>query len=897
MTTIQLLKRYQFLWVGLINYTLFCVVWFLSLSNVNAQEKTTQSYSTKMVDGVVPVIDGLLTDEAWNQVEWSGDFTQQSPDEGKTPSQKTKFKILYDAKNLYVLFRLYDKETDKIVRRMSRRDGFEGDWVEINIDSYGDKRTAFSFTASASGVKGDEYISNDGNNWDPSWDPIWYLKTSIDSEGWVAEMRIPLSQLRFADKPVHTWGIQSTRLYFRNEERDLWQFIPQKESGWVRHFGELNGLVGIKPQKQLEIQPYVVAKMETEEKEEGNPFKPGSLTSADVGVDGKIGLTSDVTLDFTINPDFGQVEADPSQVNLSAFQVFFREQRPFFIEGNNILNFSAGQSEAGGYFNSDNLFYSRRIGRGPRYSPDLEDNEYSDQPRNTKMLGALKLTGKNKKGFSFGILESVTRKEMAEIDNEGVRSKQIVEPSTNYLVARVQQDFNEGNTILGGILTATKRNIQDEHLQFLRKVAYTGGLDLKHQWKDRMYYINLRSVFSRVEGSTEAILNTQRSSERYFQRTDNTYSSVDTTRTNLSGTGGTFNFGKQNGDIIFQTGVTYRSPGLELNDAGFLVRADHINHWAWAQYRILKPFKIFRNFRLNINEYLAWDFSGVNTYRALNTNAHFSFKNFWSFGTGSTFSGSSISNADLRGGPSIKYPGELNHWFYINTDNRKKLRFNVEYWNTWGTHNFLRSKGAWSSLTYRPMNALSISFQPSINFNNNELQYVDTYEFNNNDSYVVASIDQKTYKFSFRLTYNMNPNMSIQYWGQPFVTRGEYSNFKRITNSNAEDYYNRFRQFSESEINYNSVDEIYSIDENTDGIVDYEIDNPNFDFTQFRSNMVFRWEYKPGSTLFVVWTQERTDSFNPQPGSENSLRNQYSNLFDVIPNNVFLVKYTYRFVR
>ena len=862
-----------------------------------SQQKEVRSYTTQRIQNAAPIIDGLLNDEAWNLVDWSGDFTQQSPNEGEAPSQKTQFKIVYDDKNLYVGVRLFDTEPDKIVKRMSRRDGFEGDWIEINIDSYGDKRTAFSFTASVSGVKGDEYVSNDGNNWDASWDPIWYLKTSVDDKGWIAEYRIPLSQLRFADKAVHTWGIQVNRRFFRNDERDLWQPVSREESGWVRHFGELTGLEGIKSQKQLEIQPYVVAKTETFEEEDGNPFATGSRSKVDVGVDGKIGITSDVTLDFTINPEFGQVEADPSQVNLSAFQLFFREQRPFFIEGNNILDFNAGRSMAGGYFNRDNLFYSRRIGRSPRYSPDTEDDEYSKQPDNTKILGSLKLTGKNKNGFSFGLLESVTRKEMAEIDNHGDRRKEIVEPVTNYVIARAQQDFNEGSTVLGAMFTATNRSISDQNLEFLHNSAYTGGIDLTHQWKDRMYYINAKAVFSRVAGTTEAIHETQTSSERYFQRPDNSYSQLDSTRTSLSGSGSTLSFGKQNGDIIFQTGVTYRSPGLELNDAGFLVRADHINQWAWAQYRILEPFGIFRSLRMNINEYAAWDFSGVHNHQAYNVNAHAQLQNFWNIGGGMNLQTLAISNADLRGGPSMRYPGSIYQWTYLGTDRRKKIRINLNQSTSWGFLGHYSEQNYSTSITYRPINAMEISLRPNFSNSNSQLQYVETVELDNSDEYILARIKQKTYNFSLRLAYNINPNLSIQYWGQPYISRGEYSEFKKVTHSNAKEYTDRFEEIGDNQITYNEEDEIYFVDENLDGTTDFEFDNPSFDFTQFRSNMVLRWEYKPGSTLFVVWTQSRTNSFSPEPESSNTLSNQYSTLFRETPHNIFLVKLAHRFVR
>ena len=403
-----------------------------------------KTYYTKGIKGNVPTIDGLIDDEAWNLVDWGGDFIQLQPYEKDAPTQETAFKILYDEKNLYVAFRCFDTDPEKIVKRMSRRDGFDGDWVEINIDSYFDKRTAFSFTISVSGVKGDEFISNDGRNWDSNWNPIWFANTNIDSLGWTAELRIPLSQIRYGAKPEHTWGIQFTRRDFRESSRSIWQYIPQNSAIWVSGFGELKGLVGIKPQKQIEIQPYTLGRAETFEKEEGNPFATGNDQSLDFGLDGKFGVTGDLTLDFTINPDFGQVEADPSALNLDGFRIFFSERRPFFIENRNLFDYRFSSAEAGGPFTIDNLFYSRRIGRSPHGYPDLPDGAYAEVPSQTTILGAAKFSGKTQKGLGVGILESVTAKEVATIDLNGERSEEVVEPLTNYFVGRLTQDFREG---------------------------------------------------------------------------------------------------------------------------------------------------------------------------------------------------------------------------------------------------------------------------------------------------------------------------------------------------------------------------------------------------------------------------------------------------------------------
>ncbi|WP_258101461.1 carbohydrate binding family 9 domain-containing protein [Marinoscillum pacificum] len=857
-------------------------------------EDPRRTYQTASIDGEVPVIDGRLDDPAWEQVEWAGDFIQRQPVDGAAPSQQTQFKILYDAKYLYIGIRAFDTEPDKVVRRMSRRDGFEGDFVEVNIDSYADKRTAFSFSASASGVKGEEYISNNGENWDATWDPIWYLKTSLDEFGWIAEFKIPLSQLRFADKESHVWGIQVMRMLFREQERSYWQPIEQGAPGWVHLFGEMHGIRGIKPQKQLEIQPYVLAKTEFSEEEEGNPYATGRSSDIDLGVDAKIGLTSDITLDLTINPDFGQVEADPSRVNLSAFQLFFQERRPFFLEGNNILNFRLTESVAGGPFNNDNLFYSRRIGGKPSYYPEDGDIAYVDQIENTRILGAAKLTGKNKNGFSWGVLESVTNKEKVEItDTLGDSRMETVEPLTNYLVGRVQQDINQGNALIGAMVTATNRNLDEDRFDYLHDDAYSGGIDFTQNFNDRNYYVTLNGVFSHVTGSPYSIYQTQTSSERFFQRPDNRRSQVDSTRTSLTGTSASAALGKRSGNIIFQTGATMRSPEFELNDVGFLVQSDYISQWTWAQYRILKPFGIFRWFRLNGNQYLTWDFDGVNIYQALNFNMHMQFENLWFLGMGSSIYGKNVSNADLRGGPSIRYPGGNEYWLYLSSNDNKKFYMDMNPWIAYGSHDNFIGKGIDIGIRYQPTDALRLSVSPGISTNDDELQYVDSYESGGNGEYILGNIKQVTYSASVRVNYIITPNLSIEYWGQPFISSGEYSNFKRVLDPNANEYNQRYLPYDANQIMFMEDELVYHIDHDRNGEVDYVLDDPNFNFMQFRSNCVLRWEYIPGSTLFLVWTSNASEYHNSRRNSFSELTND---LNKVNGSNIFLLKYTYRFI-
>ena len=564
-----------------------------------------------------------------------------------------------------------DGEPEKIEKRLSRRDGFAGDWVEINIDSYNDDRTGFSFTLTAAGVKGDEFISDNGNNWDGSWNPIWYTATNIDDKGWTAEIKIPFSQLKFGESPEQTWGLQVQRRFFRKEERSVWQRIPQDAPGWVSEFGVLRGLVNIQPQKQLEIQPFLVNQYDSYPKEGANPFRDGSDFKLNAGLDAKIGITNDLTLDLTVNPDFGQVEADPGAIALDGFQIFFREQRPFFVENKNIFDFQFANGQ-------DNLFYSRRIGRSPHGSPSLTNGEYSDVPINTTILGAAKFSGKTKSGWSIGVLESVTANEFAKVrEVGGTTRKEIVEPLTNYFVTRAQKDFNDRNTYVGGIFTATNRNL-DGNFNYLHKAAYSGGLDFRHNWKNRNYFVRGNFVTSHVTGSAEAIEATQNSITHLFQRVDASHVEVDPTRTSLTGTGGRFEGGKAGGgNWRYNGGVMWRSPELELNDIGFLRQADEIRQFANVQYLWQKPTKTYRRARVRLSQSTTYDFDGNHNRTNYEINGDINWDNNWWTEGGFGHKPRIYINTFLRGGPRWRYSDENFYFLFFGSDQRKKFNFTL----------------------------------------------------------------------------------------------------------------------------------------------------------------------------------------------------------------------------
>ncbi|MCP4150271.1 MAG: carbohydrate binding family 9 domain-containing protein [bacterium] len=865
-------------------------IFFLVVSLCSALTAGCKMYTTHRLQGPPPVIDGQLSDSVWENVAWGGDFVQKHPYEGSKPSQQTAFKILYDNRNLYVGIRAYDTDPHKIERRMSRRDNREGDWVEIILDSYYDHRTGFAFSVNAAGVRIDSVVSGDGDRFDGSWDPVWLVKTSTDTKGWLAEMRIPLTQLRFKAKESQTWGLHLARFLHRNEELVEWNLIPTTSSGFVSGFGELHGLDHLDSKRQIELLPYSVGKFQLFEDEEGNPFATGSDKNVTGGLDGKVGITSNLTLNFTVNPDFGQVEADPSEVNLTTFETFLEEKRPFFVEGRNILNFQVTGGSGG--FSRDNLFYSRRIGRTPQHEPDTEDNEFLDIPENTTILAAFKLTGKTKHGLSIGILESLTAKENAALDFLGDRRQEAVEPMTNYFLFRLQKDFNKGNTSLGGIVTATNRNLKDPGLKFLHHAAYSGGLDFLHKWKNKEWHLSLNTIFSNVRGDKEALQETQESSRRYFQRPDADYITYDPQRTSLSGHGGTVSLGKTGGRLRFITDFTWRSPGLELNDMGYLRIADRMMYVYWTGYRFTKPFGIFRNLYLNHAQWRGWNFGGERLFAGGTFNFDTQLKNYWSVGAGLKRQGKSLSTTALRGGPSFKLPGGWEQWLFISSDSRKKMRLRFGTENIWGDSSSNRSTRVWCRLAYRPFDVLAISMEPSFQVKDSNLQYVETIEqTGETDRYIFSRLRQKTLAVTLRLNYSITPDLSIQFYGQPFISSGKYDAFKHIIQSRADTYEDRYYTFAPAELSYDAAEEYFNVAEA--GGRSYEFEDPNFNFLQFSSNLVIRWEYTPGSTLYLVWSQGRTDTLNYN--GDFSFKRDWRHLFHIHPHNVFLLKFPYRF--
>ncbi|HOP57879.1 MAG TPA: DUF5916 domain-containing protein [Bacteroidales bacterium] len=839
-------------------------------------------YTTTRLVTDKPVIDGKLDDECWQHGTWAGDFHQWIPHEGAPPTYPTEINIQYDDKNIYVAIRAWDGEPEKIVRMSTGRDKYEGDVVGLSFDSYRDYRTGFEFHVSAWGQKTDNILFNP-MNWDSNWNAVWDAKAGMEDSAWVAEMEIPFSQLRYSREEEQIWGMHVWRWISRLSEESDWEIQSSTGPGMLYNFGELRGIKNLKPSRRIEIMPFALGSFETFEANADNPFNSnGREWGGSLGLDAKIGVSSNFTIDLTINPDFGQVESDPSVMNLSAFETFYEEKRPFFLEGLTIFDYD---------FDDKSLFYSRRIGHSPSRNLYQPEGYYVDAPDMTTILSALKFSGTTSKGLSVGLIQSITANEFARIsDSYGNTEKFKVEPLTNYTMARIRQGYNEGNTFIGGIITSTNRSIDDEGLEFLVNDAFTGGLDLRHHWKDKKYYLDARLVGSYVDGSREAITILQESSARYFQRPGADYLDYNPERTSLGGHGGKIKIGKgSQGLWKYATEISWVSPGLELNDMGYMNQADEVTQSNEISFLVTRPFSIFNTFSANFNQFNSWNFNS--TYMGSGASLAFSaqFRNNYSFRTHFFFHSQGFDPRKLRGGPDMIVPGSIMASGNLRTDGSKRCIAGLT-----GSYGRSGNNSGWNyslmpSLTVRPLHMLKLSVNIDYSRNVDELQYVTFLDqLMPVSQFFLGTIDQKTMGLTFRADLNITPEISLQYYGSPFVSRGSYSEFKRITSPGDKDYDQRFVLMNSMNVDQGLI-ELY---EQGQTFPQYLIRNPDFNFHEFRSNLVARWEFNPGSYLYLVWSSDRSgNNFS----SEASLGESYKFLGDVYPGNIFLVKFNYWF--
>ena len=849
------------------------------------------------VDGTI-AIDGRLDERSWTTAPVGQDFSQSFPRPGSAASERTEVRVLYDDDALYVGVRLFDQSPDSIVSQLARRDVADlfSDYVHVMIDSYHDKRTAFRFAVNPRGVKRDVLSYNDVFE-DASWDAVWDVGTSVDSAGWSAEFRIPFSQLRFRNARAgveQLWGFQVMRDIARKQERDAWAPWQPQDSRFVSRFGTLVGIAGIRQPQRLEIMPYVSTRLTRAPGQSENPFFHANAMQTKAGLDVKYGLPAGLTLTATINPDFGQAEVDPAVVNLTAFETFFPEKRPFFVEGADVLRF--GQLQGNNSFGFEQYFYSRRVGRAPSRGIGGDTIAYVDIPDASRILGAAKVSGQIGP-WSVGLMDALTQREEGQyrtIENE--RGSIVVEPATNYAVGRLKRNFRESQTTLGAMLEATLRGSGDSAVNtLLRRRAIVGGADITHTWGKRVWVMSGFIAGSAVNGTSTAIASTQRSSVHNFQRPDASYLDFDSTRTSLAGH--ILGFAIQHrGSTFASAEIKQSSPGLELNDAGFQSRTDYRSIALALGRQNFKAGKVFRNSTVSGGTTQAWNFGGTPMTQIAYGGANAMLLNFWSGGFNIQASPKTFSDRVTRGGPLVENAPWAFTRVFVASDTRRPLWIGANASRDADT-NGSRAYSYGGSVNVRPNSSIQLVLQPSFSTGHTSNQYVATRTDAAGPTfgkrYIFATLDQKTLSMDTRLNWTMRTTLSLELYAQPFVSSGRYNGFKELARA-------RSRAFAAYGVDDGSV--VRARNEGTvvidpDGAgsaTAFVLSEPDFKVRSLRGNAVVRWEYRPGSTLFFVWQQNRSGQ---DSRGDFSFGRDAGEIFRERPTNVFLLKASYWFAR
>ena len=880
--------------------SVFCVVGNAQIDSIipfeNAYKRVYNV--TKATEGNRPVIDGRLDDDFWTQHgEWTEQFSQVSPYERVISTSPTKAKVLYDNKYIYVGVYCKDAFPEQMNRFVGNRDeNAVGDLISVAFDTYHDFRAASEFNINLGGNKTD-LIVTDKLTVNRNWNAVWEGRTHVNmaDSSWTAEFKIPFNQLRYnqqSDSDI--WGLHIRRIIRRNNEVQNWSLIPLKNNGHVFSFGEMHGMTDLPKARGIEFLPYVMGKYKREPAIPGSPYQKGELWGGNAGLDVKVGL-SDYTLDLTVNPDFGQVDVDPSVMNLTSYETFYDEKRPFFLEGKHITDFLMG---------SDMMFHTRRIGAVPSLSPEGVDNinKFAETVNNVPIIGAMKLTGTNSQGLTLGIVQSVTARTSVEVMQpydplssyaSSSYDKEVIEPLTNFTVARVQKNW-EGNTLLGGMLTMVNRVIDDQPRlkNNLVQNAYTAGVDFTQFFNNRLYYVEMKGMFSSLNGSTGAITRLQRNAVHYYQRTSGkNYLGVDENRTSLNGTGGYVKAGRKgNAKWSFSETFNWFSPGFDLNDVGYLRQADMMSNETAVEFRQTDPWKLFRSNTLSFSQSNQWNYGGKFLGNSASLGWRTMFFNRYEANIAQTYGLNRIDTRRLRGGPDMYFGEWYSPSVTLNTDKAKRVSFTMQYAGDYNLSGDYSLNSFSPSLTLRMGNHVYMTgaFMYALNLDN--LQYVATVPLSSQSdpAYIVGNMEQQTYRLTFQLQVNVTPDISIQWYGAPFTSTAKYNGFKRAINPNSRIRNERFHTFLPNEIKLS--DGRYAILQNDAEV--YGFSNPNFNFNEFRSNFVARWEYLPGSTLYFVWGHSMSNrAGNYLSGWDQNI----DRMFGLPSTNVFMVKLNYWF--
>jgi hypothetical protein len=834
---------------------------------LTAQETASGNAAPRPVVTAAPVagqiqVDGRLDEAAWSAVTPATGFTQVDPEEGRPVSEATEARVLFDEEAIYIGVRLHDRQP--VSERLGRRDMplLDSDWLGVVIDSYHDHRTAFSFDLNPAGVQRDAVKSMGAGGQeqdDLSWDPVWEGRATKDEGGWTAEYRIPFSQLRFGKEEEPTWGIQIERVIGRRREYSVLSFTPKSEPGGIPAYGHLVGLRDVKPGQRLEVLPYVVTRSEHVDPR-GNPFRSDSEHFASGGVDLLYRVSSDFALNATFNPDFGQVEVDPAVINLTVYETFFQEKRPFFIEGSEIFDF--GRNTSGGQ-----LFYSRRIGRRPQVRPSAFA---VDMPEVTTILGAGKLTGKTANGWSVGILEAITQEETARFVGTDLASQNAVaEPLTNYFVGRIRRDGRDGRSSLGAMLTATNRDLGSDLLQAtLRESGYAGGIDFRHEWANRSWVLRGSFVGSRVAGDPRSMAAVQRYGNHFFQRPDADHLEVDSAATSMSGYSVGLALGKQAGEHWRgELALAATSPTFEVNDLGFQTRTDRRDVALNVSYLENQPGDFFRNYSITGLTRFEHNYSNQRILGIWAMIARFRHLSFWSGAFNFQYHPTANDDRSTRGGPLMERPSLWTAGGEFSSDPRKSVTYGLGAGggkDAYGGWNF----GFGGGIGIKASPRWNLTLSPNLQQAYTLAQYVGTVPdaeatHTYGAHYLFAPLRQTTLVLETRLDFTLNPRVSFQLYAQPFISSGDYEDVGELAAT-------RSYQFDPW------AGEAPTLD---------------FNFRSLRGTAVLRWEWRPGSTLYLAWQQDRSD-YAGGVGDFEFGRDRAA-LFDAQPDNIFVLKINY----
>lgn len=792
-----------------------------------------------------PVLDGSDDDPVWQTVPLIDGFRQFAPAEDAPTAFRTTTRVVYDAKNIYVFVRAYDPHPDSIVSLLSRRDvRTNSDQIKILFDSYYDHRTGIELMVNPAGVQRDAAMHSDVIE-DNSWDGVWDVATRIDSLGWTAEFRVPFSQLRFNKADEHTFGFGVWRDIARISQRDSWPVYRGSRATLVSQLGALTGLRGIGGGARMELLPYTVTKNVTRRSATGWDH-PQQITA---GADLKVGLGSALTVSATVNPDFGQIEADPAVLNLSAFEVRFDERRPFFLEGNNLFR-CGGPCEG--------LFYSRRIGRSPQLRTAAAD------PAFTTILGAAKVTGRVGKGVSLGISEALTRREVGIGGNT-------VEPQTNYFVARLVKELREGRSQFGVMITDMRRDLDSATAPLLRRDATVFLAQGFHRFDRDRYEISGYTGRIGVNGSPQAIARTQRSSVHFWQRPGGERA-YDSTLTSMAGHVVAAGLQKMVGSVRWSSNWRYASSGMEANDLGFVVLVNDMSIRNQLSLQSLRPSRFYRRFFGSVSDETHWTTGGTQSGANATLHASAELPNFWSTAlTATTYDiGGTRCIACARGGPALRQSAERLASVYLGGDARRMIVPNISIGAGTGDagNSSTRSLALGSDL--RLASRYSMSIGASWDSRTDDQQWIGNYGAFLSDTtrYTFARLKQNTIGITARANWTATPRLSLQVYAQPFISSGDFANWRQLTAPSAREYAARWSPYGNGT-------------------------NPTgFNFRQFNSNAVLRWEYRPGSTLFFVWQQGRASN---DVNGDFRVARDYRDLFRAHPDNTLLIKASYWF--